>query len=64
MICYIDIHGAQRMNPNDTGDPLNFHQAPPAGQRFNLSSEKNIPMYPYDKIGKLAKVIYGAQRTD
>ncbi len=34
-----DGHGTQRMNLNDFGVPLTFHLAPPAGQRFHLSSE-------------------------
>lgn len=34
-----DIHGAQRMNPNDSDDPLTLQIAPPAGQTFHLSSE-------------------------
>ncbi len=29
-----DIHGSQRMNPNDFGDPLIFYLRPSAGQRF------------------------------
>ncbi len=35
-----DIHGSQRMNPTDCGDPLTFHLAPPARQCFHLSSYK------------------------
>ena len=29
-----DIHDPPRMNPNDFGDPLTFHLAPPSGQNF------------------------------
>ncbi len=32
------IHGAQRMNPDDFGDPLTFPLAPPSGQKLNLSN--------------------------
>ncbi len=34
----IDIHGPQRMNPTDFGDPLT-HIVPPPGQYFHLSCE-------------------------
>ncbi len=34
-----DVHGSQRMNPTDFGDPLTFSLAPPAGQSFHLSCE-------------------------
>ena len=34
----VNIHGAQRMNPNDFSD-LTFQLEPPAGQTFQLSSE-------------------------
>ncbi len=35
-----DIRDAQRMNPNDLGDPLIFHLAPPAG--FYLSGKISL----------------------
>ncbi len=28
----VDIHGSQTMTPNDFGDPLTFHLAPPSSQ--------------------------------
>ncbi len=34
-----DIHGPQRINPNDVGAPLTFPLAPPAGRIFYLSCE-------------------------
>lgn len=34
-----DIHGPQRMCPNDFGDPLTLPLALPAGQSIYLSSE-------------------------
>ncbi len=33
-----DIHRAQKVNPNDFGDPLTFHLAPSSGQNFSLSN--------------------------
>ncbi len=32
MNCCTDIHGSQRMFPNDFSDPLTFRLAPPVGQ--------------------------------
>ena len=29
----------EKMNSNDFGDPISFPLVPPAGRRFNLSSE-------------------------
>ncbi len=46
---YTDIHGAQRMNPNDFGDPLTFHPAPTVGG-FHLSSE--ISQHPQDGLAR------------
>ena len=34
-----DIHGAQRINPDDFGDPLPFHLTLLAGNIFHLCSE-------------------------
>lgn len=34
-----EIHGPQRMNPDDLGEPLTFPLPPPAGQTFHLSRE-------------------------
>lgn len=34
---WTDIHGPQRMNATNFGDPLAFHLMPPAGQHFHLS---------------------------
>lgn len=39
MTLCIHMHDAQRMNPNDFGDPLIFRLAPLAGQNVHLSSE-------------------------
>lgn len=33
---YTDIHGAQRMNLHDFGNPLTFPQMAPAGHFFHL----------------------------
>ncbi len=30
----VDIHVAQRMDPNDVGDPLSFHVTRSSGQAF------------------------------
>lgn len=37
----IDIHAAQRMNPNDFGGPQTFPLAPPAGQGYSGQSLEN-----------------------
>ncbi len=34
-----DVHGVQRMDPNDFSDPLTFHLVPPAGQNLHISCE-------------------------
>ncbi len=39
MIFGTDVHGPQRINPNDFGEPLTFAVVPPAAQIFHLSSE-------------------------
>ena len=39
MQCCTDIHGPQRINAIDFGDPLKFHSALPAAQGFCLSGE-------------------------
>ncbi len=44
------IRGPQWMNPNNHGDPLNFHFAPPAGQSFHLSSK--ISQYLLDGLAQ------------
>ncbi len=35
----MDNHGVLKMSPTDSGGPLTFHLAPPAGQSFHLFSE-------------------------
>ncbi len=40
-----DIHGSQRMNPNDFGDHLTFPPAPPMGQSFHLRTRFYINNY-------------------
>lgn len=34
-----DIHGPQKINPIDFGDPLTFHLVQTTGQTFDLSSK-------------------------
>ncbi len=33
-----NIHGPQKMNPKNFGDPLTFPLAPPSDQNFNMSN--------------------------
>lgn len=37
-----DIHFANMINATNSGEPLTFHLALPAGQSFNLSSNLNV----------------------
>lgn len=37
MKVYTDMHGPQKMNPNEVGDPRIFPLAPQMGQGFHLS---------------------------
>ncbi len=46
-----DIHGPQRMHPNDFGDPLAFPLVLPLGQDLNLSNT-----LVYDQIPKYLQV--------
>ena len=39
MKSFADVHGPQRMNPNEFGDPLTFLIVPPAGQTVCLFSK-------------------------
>lgn len=41
-----DIHGAQRLNPNDFWNPLTFVLVPPADQSFHLFNEisQHLPL--------------------
>lgn len=46
-----DIHGSQKMNPNDSGEPLT-HVMPPAGQILF-----NYPIQPLHLQGGLAHIL-------
>ncbi len=46
-----DIHGAQRINPNDFGDPLTFPLAPPAGITYHLSCK--ISQHLFDGLAQI-----------
>ena len=48
---FYEIHGAQRMNPGDFGDPMNFPLGPSSGQNVYLYNT-----LVYDKIP--AKLFY------
>ncbi len=52
-----DIHGAQRMNSSDFGDPLTFPVAPSAGQSFTLICE--ISQHPLDSLSSYLVDIHG-----
>ncbi len=45
MKTYTAIHGTQRMNFTDFGNPLTFHLAPPAGQNYFTYSVKYLNSY-------------------
>lgn len=48
-LCIV-ICGAQRMNPDDFGDPLTFHLVPPAGQ--SCHSCCNMPEHQQDGLAQ------------
>ncbi len=55
-----DIHGPQRMNPTDFGDPLTFPVLPPASQSFHSSCE-NIWTSAGWILTKILADIHGSQ---
>ncbi len=54
-----DIRVPQRVNSNDSDDPLTFYLVPPASQSFRLSSE--ISQHVLDQVTKFCTDIHGSQ---